>query len=86
VPVSAAESTLDGETSLARPNLDPPPTPRSRQILLRAGQRAQSRSDPRATPHDILAALLDEPGGLAARLMDNLEVDREVVRASIASP
>jgi ATP-dependent Clp protease ATP-binding subunit ClpA len=85
IPVSVVENALDMEASLAKPSLDPPLTPRSCQVLLRAEQRAGSRPDPRATPDDILAALLDETGGLAARLMNDLKVDREAVRASLAT-
>ena len=38
--------------------------------------------DPRATPDDILAALLDEPTGLAARILDDLAVNRQAVLAA----
>jgi uncharacterized protein len=84
VPITAAEIGVDAETRLAQPNPDPPLTPRSVQVLLRAGRRASARPDPRPTPDDILVALLDEHGGLAARLLDDSAVDREAVRASIA--
>ncbi len=86
VPISAAESAVEAETSVSRPSAAPPLTPRSLQVLLRAARRAQSRPDPRPTSDDILAALLDEPGGLAARLFDDSAVDRDAVRASLASP
>ena len=85
VPMAAVESALDAETSLAQPNPAPPLSSRSVRVLVRAGRRAQSRPDPKATPVDILAALLQERGGLAARLMDDSAVDREAVRASLVS-
>jgi RNA polymerase sigma factor (sigma-70 family) len=84
VPITAAESAVDTETRLAQANPAPPLTPRSVQVLLRAGRRASARPDRRPTPDDILAALLDEHRGLAARLMDDSAVDREAVRASLA--
>ena len=85
VPMAAVESALDAETSLAQPNPAPPLSSRSVRVLVRAGRRAQSRPDPKATPVDILAALLEERGGLAARLMDDSAVDREAVLASLVS-
>jgi len=86
IPVSAAEGALDTEIRVAQPSAAPPLTPRSCQVLLRAERRAGSRPDPRATPDDILAALLDETGGLAARVVSDFAIDREAVRASLASP
>jgi RNA polymerase sigma factor (sigma-70 family) len=86
VTVPAAENALEAETSLAQAQSAPPLTPRSLHVLMGAGRRAQSRPDPRATADDILAALLDEPGGLAARLMDDSAVDRDAVRAGLGAP
>jgi ATP-dependent Clp protease ATP-binding subunit ClpA len=86
IPVAAVESALDMETRTAQPSASPPLTPRSFQVLMRAERRAASRPDPRATPDDILAALLDETGGLAGRVMNDLAVDRDAVRAILASP
>jgi RNA polymerase sigma factor (sigma-70 family) len=86
VTVPAAENALEAETSLAQAQSAPPLTPRSLHVLMGAGRRAQSRPDPRATADDILAALLDEPGGLAARLMDDSAVDRDAVRAGLGKP
>lgn len=84
IPITAVESALDAEAKLAQPKAIPPFTPRSVQVLVRAERRASARPDPRpTTPEDILAALLDERGGLAARLMDESGVDREALRESL---
>lgn len=61
-------------------------TPRVSHVLWTAGRRARSRPDSRATPDDLLAALLDERGGVAARLLDQATVDRDEVRARLAGP
>lgn len=84
IPVAAAESALDAEAKLAQPNPAPPLTPRSVQVLVRAGRRASSRPDPRPLALDIVAALLEEHGGLAARVIDGSGIDREAVRAGLA--
>lgn len=83
LPVAEVERRLASETATRVPKPNPPLTPRSRQVLLRAEKRARARSDPRATPDDILAALLDEPTGLAARILDELAVNRQAVRATL---
>lgn len=84
IPVAAAESALDAEAKLAQPNPAPPLTPRSVQVLVRAGRRASSRPDPRPLALDIVAALLEEHEGLAARVIDGSGIDREAVRAGLA--
>jgi hypothetical protein len=62
----------------------PPLTARMYWVLLRAWRRATARSGEKARPEDVLVALLDEPGGEAARLMDQASVNREALRASLA--
>ena len=82
--VPEVERRLGAEAATPAPKPNPPLTPRSRQVLLRAEKRARGRDDPRATPDDILAALLDEGGGLAARILDDSAVDRTAVRAGLS--
>jgi RNA polymerase sigma factor (sigma-70 family) len=62
----------------------PPLTPRMYWVLVRAWRRAEARSEYKARPDDVLVALLEEPGGEAARLMSEVSVDREALRASLA--
>ena len=83
LPVAEVERRLASETATRVPKPNPPLTPRSRQVLLRAEKRARGRGDPRATPDDILAALLDEPTGSAARILDDLAVNRQAVRGTL---
>lgn len=85
---SALEETEAGRPFRDRPRLQaspaasPPLTPRMYWVLLRAWRRAEARSE-KAGPDDVLVALLDEPGGEAARLMNQASVDREALRASL---
>jgi RNA polymerase sigma factor (sigma-70 family) len=87
---SAFEETEPRPPFRDRPRLQatsstaPPLTPRMYWVLLRAWRRATTRSEEKAQPDDVLVALLDEPGGEAARLMDQASVDREALRASLA--
>lgn len=90
--VAQVESALE-ETEPRRPFRDhprlrtttsPPLTPRMYWVLLRAWRQAEARSEEKARPDDVLVALIDEPGGVAARLMNQASVDREALRASLA--
>lgn len=80
---TAIENALRQETGMVSANHYRPLTPRTCQVLLRAEVRARGRQDVRATPADLLAALLDEPSGLAARALDEAGVDRQAVRAQL---
>lgn len=84
LPIAAVDAALEREPRSSHSSATSPLTPRSCRVLLSAGQRARSRPDPRATPDDILLALLDEPGGLAASLMDELDIEKDAVRANLA--
>lgn len=83
VPLAAIENALGQETGMLSANHYRPLTPRTCQVLVRAELCARGRQDKRATPADLLAALLDEPSGLAARALEDAGVDRQAVRAQL---
>lgn len=60
---------------------DPPLSARLKWALFRAKRRANHRGEPRPTADDLFTALIDEQGGLSARLLDDASVDREAARA-----
>jgi Clp amino terminal domain, pathogenicity island component len=78
--------TLGREPTSARPIPDPPLSPRSKWALFRAQRLANRRGDAKPTAADLFAAVLDEPAGLSARLLDEASVDRDAARATLAEP
>ena len=84
ISVAVVETGLDREPAALKPVPDPPLSPRLGHVLFRARRRAALRSDSRPTADDLFAALLDEPGGIAAQLLDEASVDKDAVRANIA--
>jgi RNA polymerase sigma factor (sigma-70 family) len=81
MPMNAVEGALDREPTSTMPIPDPPLSARLKWALFRAKRRANHRGEPRPTADDLFTALIDEQGGLSARLLDDASVDREAARA-----
>lgn len=84
VDPAGVEAAVDGAAVSRRPEPDPPLTPRVAMLLWRAERRARTRGDAQVNLDDVLAAMLDESGGKAARLFDDASTDRDAVRAELA--
>ncbi len=84
MPVDVVEAALAREPTSATPTPDPPLSPRLKWALFRALRRANRRGDAKPTADDLFAVVLDEPGGISARLLDEASVDRDAARATLA--
>ena len=71
------------ETAIDRAAADIPLTRTAREVLDRATADAARRSEPDATPIDVLRAILESPGSLADQSMRQLGVDPGALLAAI---
>jgi ATP-dependent Clp protease ATP-binding subunit ClpA len=61
-------------------------TPRARNVVVAAQNKAQKAGNHEITPDHLLLALFDDPDGLAARLLAGQGIDTGVVAKAVALP
>jgi len=70
----------------AKPNTEPPWTPRAKQVLEMAAEEAEAMESPMACVEHLLLALLKDREGVAAQVLAAFGVDYVKARAAMTEP